>query len=273
LERIRSQFVSTSCGLVDSQEARNLADRGYDGAAAFSKVLLLFCVLCLTAQADSVITAAGQQSGTLSLKNGVLLLNSKETKWDALQFIRRYIKQRFTAPNFIHLRNGESWAGRVLGLKNNKLVFFVEPLGQHEIDMQLIAAISFRAGHRISKLKTGRAYRLNGKPVSGELFGIDAKQIQLKTALGRFNFPRNELAGYVFADSADAGPADKDHAGLVNGALIFGEASLKGRHVILKHAMLGPIGLDLTAIQYLRRANTPIQTSEKSSQRIQGNNK
>ena len=226
----------------------------------------------LSAQADSVITSAGQQSGTLSLKNGAFLINGRHVKWSDLHFIRRDIKPRFTAPNFIHLRNGERWAGRVLGLKDNRLIMFVEPLGQHEIDTQLIAAISFRAGRQFKNKKTGRAYRLSGKPVSGELVAINAKQIQLKTALGRFNFNRSKLAGYVFADAAEEGPFGKDHTGLVNGAVFFGKVSLKGDRFILKHAMLGSFDLSLKAIHYLRRANAPLQKPGKGFERIQGNN-
>ncbi|MDP6502619.1 MAG: hypothetical protein QF886_03345, partial [Planctomycetota bacterium] len=185
-------------------------------------------------------------------------------------FVHRDIKPRFTAPDFLFLRNGERWAGRIIGLKNNKLIMFVEPLGRHEIDAQLIAAISFHTGRRLTKLKTGRAYRLSGKPVSGQLVALDTRQIQLKTALGRFNFAREELAGYVFAAAAEEGPADKDHLALVNGALLFGEASLNNNDVLLKHSNLGSIRLGLKAIHYLRRANTP--TLRESFQRIQGNN-
>jgi len=231
--------------------------------------MLCICVIGLSVQADSVITAAGQQTGTLSLKNGALLINSKEIKWNALHFVYRDIKPRFTTPDFLYLRNGERWAGRITGLKNNKLIMFVEPLGRHEIDAQLIAAISFHAGRRFTKLKSGRAYRLSGKPVSGELVALDTRQIQLKTALGRFNFDREELAGYVFATAAEEGLADKDHLALVNGTLFFGEASLKKNDVLLKHSNLDSIRLSLLAIHYLRRANTP--TSKKSLQRIQGN--
>lgn len=233
------------------------------------QLVLLVWMLCLPIHADSAITSAGKQFGTLSLKAGVLLIDRKPINWSNMHVIRRDIRQRFTAPDFLHLRNGETWAGRVLGIKKSKLIIFVEPLGQREIDMQLIAAISFRAGHRFTKHKPGRAYRLSGKPISGELVAINAKQIQLKTALGRFNFVREELTGYVLADAAKEGTKDHMNVGLVNGSLFFGEASLKGNKIVLKHSILGNVELNLKAIQYLlkkRESNESRETTNEEPQ-------
>jgi len=210
------------------------------------------CLLGSDSTAGVIRTTDGHRTGQVEFRNGKVLLDSRPVPWRSIVSVLTDEKRAFTSPNALVMRNGETWRGTILGLRQNTVRIRTAPFGAVDVDLQLVACLHFNGKLR-PESKPGRLYRVGGTPVSGKLAGISATALSINSALGVFNLSRSDVSHYITADRDPAGPATGDELALLNGSVYRGTLAPAGDKITLEHPILGKAEVTRASVLYLRR--------------------
>lgn len=223
-------------------------------------MILLALLVGAVARADTAVLSNGRLlRGEGSLAGDKIMIGDQAIGLPEILSFARPSRRAATSPNAVRLRNGELWFGTIIALRGAKLKLELDAFGEKEIDVQLLSSVEFYPGRdeHIGNAgpenpSGGRIYRIDGRPITGRLIGINARTVRVKSTLGAVNLPRAKVLRYVFDHSDHAlGGDDADELGLTNGSVCRGTLSLKDGHAILTHAMLGELKVAGAALRYV----------------------
>jgi len=188
-----------------------------------------------------VLTANGRQEGAVAVGPGVIRVASASVNWaDAILVVNDLQAELAPAPEALHLKNGEVWAGKVVKLAEGRVTlesFF----GRREVPVADVCAIDFMPGLPLIEDDTGGLlHRVKGRPVTGSLISIDADRAVIDTALGAVTLDKKDLKRYVLsgAKKKPEAPSD-DEITLGDGSILWGKSEPTKDGLRIKHAVLG----------------------------------
>lgn len=215
-------------------------------------LLLLLVLFVAKARADVIRTIDGHRTGRVEIGKSRLLLDDRAVPWEHVVSVLTDEEMAFTSPNALVMRNGETWRGTILGLRQNTVRIRTAPFGAVDVDLQLVAGLHFNGALR-SDGRPGRLYRVGGTPISGTLAGISATALSIHSALGVFNIPRKDVSRYIAANRDPPGQVRHDELALLNGTVFRGVLTLSGDRITLEHPLLGKAEVSRSAVLHLRR--------------------
>ena len=210
--------------------------------AAAVAIIVAVVVGPMAGLAGVVLTGSARQEGAISVGAGVIQAGKASVKWPDVRVAVNDSADRAAAePDALHLANGEVWTGKIAKAGGGRVTLVSALLGSRVVKTAELRAIDFVPGLPApTAAKTGRLYRVKGRPVDGELVWIEADRVAVDTALGAVAMDRKILKRYVFASKPQQpAPPTGDEMTLTDGSILFGQVEPTAKGLLLTHAVLG----------------------------------
>ncbi len=169
--------------------------------AAAVVIIVAVVVGPMAGLAGVVLTGSARQEGAIAVAGGVIQVGKASVKWPDVRVAVNDSADRAAAePDALHLANGEVWTGKIAKAGGGQVTLVSALLGSRVVKTAELQAIDFVPGLPApTAAKTGRLYRVKGRPVDGDLVWIEADRAAVDTALGAVAMDRKLLQRYVFA--------------------------------------------------------------------------
>jgi len=210
--------------------------------------------------AGVVLTIAGRQEGAISVQPGSVRVGNSSVKWaDVMLAVNDKKAGGAPAPNALHFKNGEVWAGKITKLSDNRITIESASLGKRMVETALLRSADFAPGlGLVEGEKAGVLYRRKGGPIPGTLIWIKDARVAIDTTLGAVAINRDGLSRYVFdGKAAETMSTAADEVHLADGSILRAAVKPGQGVLVIKHATLGEQRLGPDAWRSVRRYSGP----------------
>jgi hypothetical protein len=211
--------------------------------------------------AGLALTLNGRQEGAVAVGPGVIRVGGASVNWaDVILVVNDLQAELPVAPEALHLKSGEIWAGKVVKLAEGRITL-ESSFGQRQIAAADVCAIDFMPGLPLIQEDDngGLLHRLKGRPIPGNLISIDADLATIDTALGAVTLDKKDLKRYVLSGAKKKPEArSDDELTLADGSILCGQCEPTKDGLRIKHAVLGEQVIQGGRWQSVRRHSTSV---------------
>jgi len=216
----------------------------------------------------SVETRGARRRGAVDVREGKLSVGEESLAFDSVLLAVR--EREPSVPDdpkkpraAVRLLNGETWFVDIVGFEKGQVTIKGARTGRRVVPLSGIASLEFQATAGASSEAggagaAGMLYRVSGEPIPSKLVWIRDKDIAIDCPLGIVPIPRSLVRSFVVALPEPGHRQEGDEIALTDGTLLRGRAKLENDGLVVEHAVLGSLKLELASIRYLRRSTTDI---------------
>lgn len=203
-------------------------------------------------EAGSVKTASGMTNGKVEFVGGVLKVAGQPVDLgNIIELDTGVAAKASDASSRVQLNNGDLLAGEITGIKEDKLTLTQPTLGPLDLKLDHVAQAIFMPGDTV-QAKPGTLVQIDNRKIPGKLKWIREDNIALDCALGLVPLPRTRVRSFVFSIMKEASGAS-NRIVLADGSVLSGKLAVDDKGLILKHALLGNLTLDLKQVARITR--------------------
>ena len=206
-----------------------------------------------------LIDSGKRISGPFNLKEGKITNDKNEsTSFENTLsiFTNRPVTFQGNA-DFIRLRNGEVWHGKITGIEDQNISVQTSFAGNQSIPLNQISMLEFNKKEKgpDNGTQPSTLYRIQGEPIPGKLIWIREKDIAIESPLGIIPIPRQGIRRYVVSNQGAQETNNRDELALADGSRIRGEVIIDeaGDHLSMTHDIVGKLRFPLNGIHSLKR--------------------
>ncbi len=206
-----------------------------------------------TAQgAGSVQTVSGTTGGKVEFVGETLNVAGRPVDLAQMIRLRTGVAAKASdAGSRVQLSNGDVLAGDITGLEEKKLALTQPMLGQLDLYFDQVAHAIFMPGPTV-QAKPGTLVQINNNLIPGKLRWIREDNIAIDCSLGLVPLPRTRVRSFVFTKvQGDEGATDR--IAFADGSVLSGQLAVNDQGLLLKHALLGDLTLDLKQVARITR--------------------
>jgi hypothetical protein len=206
-----------------------------------------------------LIDSGKRISGPFNLKEGKITNDKNESTpfENTLSIFTNKPVQFQGNADFIQLRNGEVWYGKIIGIEDQKISVQTSFAGNQSIPLDQISMLEFNKKEKgpDNGTQPGTLYRIQGEPIPGKLIWIREKDIAIESPLGIIPIPRQGIRRYVVSNQGAQETNNSDELALADGSRIRGKVIIDeaGDHLSMTHDIVGKLRFPLNGIHSLKR--------------------
>lgn len=205
-----------------------------------------------TKEAGRMKTASGTTNGKVDIVGGALTIAGQAV--DLGKIIELQTGVTAAAPDAgsrVLLTNGDLLAGDITGLTEAQLILSRPTREPLELNLAHVAQAIFLPGPTVPA-KPGTLVQINNRLIPGTLKWIREENIAVDCSLGLVPLPRTRVRSFVFAE-VTAESAASSQVTLADGSVLNGSLAVNDEGLVLTHALLGDLMLDLGTVASITR--------------------
>lgn len=205
-----------------------------------------------TAEAGSVQTASGTTQGKVEFVGGTLTVAGQPVDIGKIIELHTGVTAKASdAGSRVQLSNGDLLAGEITGLAEEALTLAPPTLDPLDLKLEHVAQAIFMPGPTV-RAEPGTLVQIDKRLIPGKLKWIREETIAIDCSLGLVPLPRTRVRSFVFAEiKPEAGASNR--VVLTDGSVLSGKLAVNDQGLVLTHALLGELTLDLKGVASITR--------------------
>ena len=206
------------------------------------------------AAAGRIKTVSGTTTGPIAVADGVLTIGEQRVNLDQLiELDTGVVGEGPDSTSRVMLTNGDLLASEITGLDTSTLKLVQPMLGPLELAFDHVAQAIFLPGPTVNA-NPGTLVQINNRLIPGKLKWIREDTIAIDCSLGLVPLPRTRVRSFALNRVMEN--EARDRVAFADGSVLTGALGSNEHGLVLIHAVLGELSLDLERLAGITRRSS-----------------